>query len=44
MLGEESRRKALMNKALFETISHDRSTTDNVLIYDRRREQVCHAV
>ena len=43
ILGEESGRKALMNKALVETISDDRSTTDNVLIYDRRREQVCHA-
>jgi hypothetical protein len=43
MLGEESGRKALINMALAETISHDRSATDNVLIHDRRQERVCHA-
>jgi hypothetical protein len=30
--------------AFSEIISHDRSTTDNGLIHDRRQEQLCHAV
>jgi hypothetical protein len=48
MLGEESGRKALIDKVVLGT-NHQRpktgrSATDNVLIHDRKQEQVCHAV